>query len=229
MDVNIVNEHMALFFHDIMKDQAIYKIMKSAQQSLDEDKSTLQEYKIFKQIIMVYKKIYAYCKQCYKVALIKQKFEDTNNIGKLGEKYKRNRNYCNSKNCKKCMARMQQENLHKQKMEEDKGNSTGNQNTFQTDLKAQPITRSNAMAEEILEDDEGEDGDDMMDDEEEESSEDEIEFKGQYNFYQIKIILYHKIFLSLNTLKTNSLTELKKEIFILVNIKLITYSMPCLI
>lgn len=66
MDVNIEIEHMALFFHDIMKESAIYKIMKSAQQTLDEDKATLQEYKIFKNIIIVYKRIYAYCKQCYK-------------------------------------------------------------------------------------------------------------------------------------------------------------------
>lgn len=76
MDVNIEIEHMALFFHDIMKDSAIYKIMKSAQQTLEEDKATLQEYKIFKHIIIVYKRIYAYCKQCYKVALIRQRFEE---------------------------------------------------------------------------------------------------------------------------------------------------------
>jgi hypothetical protein len=55
LEVDIEIEHMALFYHDIMKDSAIYKIMKSAKQSLDEDKSTLQEYKIFIGILDMYK------------------------------------------------------------------------------------------------------------------------------------------------------------------------------
>lgn len=170
MDVNIVNEHMALFFHDIMKDQAIYKIMKSAQQSLEEDKATLQEYRIFKQIILVYKKIYSYCKQCYKVALIKRKFENPQGVGKPRRpgNYCANRETCTNKNC---TARMQQCTQNLPHLEEEKADAGGSPNES-GDLRAQPITRSNAMDEEILEEDESEDSDDMTDDEVEDPNED---------------------------------------------------------
>lgn len=110
MNVNIEIEHMALFFHDIMKDQAIYKIMKSAQQTLDDDKQILLEYKVFKDIIKVFKRIYAYCKQCYKVALIRQKFEEPNKNVANGEKRAQDGsgNCCGNKNCKNCYPNVSQ-------------------------------------------------------------------------------------------------------------------------
>lgn len=112
MDVDIIIEHMALFFHDLMKDQAIYKIMKSAQQTLEDDKITIKEYIVFKQIITVYKRIYAYSKQCYRKALIRQKFEDPKM--KPGDmknqgKPQGNGRYCNNKNCANCYPKMQAE------------------------------------------------------------------------------------------------------------------------
>lgn len=112
MEVDIIVEHMALFFHDLMKDQAIYKIMKSAQQTLDDDKITIKEYTVFKQIITVYKRIYAYSKQCYRKALIRQKFEDPKM--KPGDmknqgKGQGNGRYCNNKNCGNCFPKMQAE------------------------------------------------------------------------------------------------------------------------
>lgn len=112
MEVDIEVEHMALFFHDIMKDQAIYKIMKSAQQTLDDDRATLKEYVVFKQIIMTYKRVYAYCKQCYKKALIRQKFEDPPQIGaKAGDQLRGQpgAKYCNNRDCRNCYPRAQAE------------------------------------------------------------------------------------------------------------------------
>jgi hypothetical protein len=99
-EVNIETEHMALFFHYIMKEAAIYKIMKSAQQTLEEDsyhnKATLAEYRIFITIIEMYKRIYAHCKMCFNKALIKQKFENKDK-GKNGQK-----KGCTNKNCSNC-------------------------------------------------------------------------------------------------------------------------------
>lgn len=54
-EVNIETEHMALFFHNVLKESTIYNIMKNAQQTLEDDKATLQEYKIFITIIEIYK------------------------------------------------------------------------------------------------------------------------------------------------------------------------------
>jgi hypothetical protein len=92
--VNLETEHMALFFHHIMKENAIYKIMKSAQQTLEDDKATLLEYKIFVNVIDMYKKIYAYCKACFNRALIKQKINPKDG--------KKSRAPCTNKNCKNC-------------------------------------------------------------------------------------------------------------------------------
>jgi hypothetical protein len=159
MNVNIEIEHMALFFHDIMKDQAIYKIMKSAQQSLDDDKATLIEYKIFKDVIKCYKRIYAYCKQCYKVALIRQKFEEpakAKNDGKVNK-------CCENKECKNCYPGkppMGREEV--QTVEEDKD---GNVRLGQPQHDHHDV-------------DDDED-DEIVDEEDEESSDDDIEFEGQ--------------------------------------------------
>lgn len=60
--VNIETEHMALFFHNVLRETAIYKIMKSAQQTLEDDKLTLKEYRVFITIIEIYRKVYSYCK-----------------------------------------------------------------------------------------------------------------------------------------------------------------------
>ena len=111
MDVDIIIEHMALFFHDLMKDQAIYKIMKSAQQTLEDDKITIKEYTIFKQIITVYKRIYAYSKQCYRKALIRQKFEDPKmkpGDSKTQGKIQSSGRSCNNKNWGNCYPKTQQ-------------------------------------------------------------------------------------------------------------------------
>jgi hypothetical protein len=95
LEVNIEIEHMALFYHDILKDSAISKIMKSAKQSLDEDKSTLQEYRIFINVLDMYRKSYIHCKTCFKNALIKQKFE-------YRDKHSQGVNGCSDNNCKNC-------------------------------------------------------------------------------------------------------------------------------
>lgn len=98
MNIDIENEHMALFFYNIMKDNAIYKIMKCAQQTLEDDKTTLQEYKIFIKNIEMYKWIYSHCKQCYNSAFIKQKYENNN---KMQNAAKRAPGMpCADKNCK---------------------------------------------------------------------------------------------------------------------------------
>lgn len=172
MDVDIENEHMALFFYNILKDNAIYKIMKCAQQTLEDDKTTLQEYRIFIRTIEMYKWIYSHCKQCYNKALIRQRFNkhkgDANGQN-------RGQGMCNDKNCKVHHPSTQTvENQPVQNQEEHTSKlMNSNQNLGNT---AATITRANATAEEIVAD-EDEDDDELDDDEDEESSEDEIEEK----------------------------------------------------
>ena len=164
MEVNIEIEHMALFFHEVMKDQAIYKIMKSAQQTLDDDKAILLEYKIFKYIIKVYKRVYAYCKQCYKVALIKQKFDEPGRKAEIVRRI-RNSKCCNNKDCINCYPKRPVEISgvsEKTQIEEDKQAST------------KLINQSDSNVRYVEDEDE-----EVVDDEEEESSEDEIEFENQ--------------------------------------------------
>ena len=164
MGVNIEIEHMALFFHDVMKDQAIYKIMKSAQQTLDEDKAILLEYKIFKYIIKVYKRVYAYCKQCYKVALIKQKFDEPNKKPEIVRRM-RNSKCCSNKHCTNCypVPPTTQTTSEETLIEEDKQQSNKFINQNENDVRY------------VDEDDD----DEIVDEEEEESSEDDIEFENQ--------------------------------------------------
>jgi len=108
LEVNIEIEHMALFYHDILKDPAISKIMKSAKQSLDEDKSTLQEYRIFINVLDMYRKSYIHCKNCYKNALIKQKFEVKDKHGLVGKGGRGPSKACANTNCKNCHPDSQQ-------------------------------------------------------------------------------------------------------------------------
>ena len=77
--------------------------MKSAIQTLEEDKATLQEYKIFITIAEIYKKVYSHCKNCYNKALIKSRFEGTKQKGYRGQ----TRGGCNDKNCRSCNKRVQ--------------------------------------------------------------------------------------------------------------------------
>lgn len=167
--VNIETEHMALFFHDIMRDNAIYKIMKSAQQTLEDDKSTLLEYRTFINVIEMYKKLYSYSKQCYRKALIKQKFEGKEKMKGDHYKGKGQARSCNNKDCKSCFPPAQVTT----------STNTEEVPPVKSETVAAPITRANATTEEIVADEEEEGEDDLVEEEDEESSEDEFDERYQ--------------------------------------------------
>lgn len=168
--VNIETEHMALFFHDIMRDNAIYKIMKSAQQTLEDDKATLLEYKVFIKVIEMYRKLYSYSKQCYRKALIKQKFEGKERVKGDHYKGKGQARSCNNKDCKSCFPSTQVAACT---------TTTEEVQQVKSENVAAPISRANATAEEIVADEDEEGEDDLVEEEDEESSEDELDERYQ--------------------------------------------------
>ena len=171
MNVNIETEHMALFYHDIMKDQAIYKIMKSAQQSIEDDKATINEYKIFREVVNCYKRIYAYCKQCYKVALIRQKFEEPAKSIDTSQ----GKSCCENPNChfrRKKEVQMIQNQQQQQQQQTPPQVQNANNEEVQAVEENKCIKKQQNTTPDYISDEE-------IEEEDEESSDGDIEFQGQ--------------------------------------------------
>lgn len=137
--------------------------MKSARQTLEDDKVTLQEYKIFITIIEIYKKVYIHCKNCYNNALIKNKFE----VGKPKPYRGMQGKECKRKNCPNCHPRV------KQKPVDPSGNDSKSEECNYSQEEAN--TKTNQGYKGGSQEAYDEDLDDYMDEEEEESSDDDID------------------------------------------------------